>query len=574
MADDNHGKPSVLFEENDPTSARAKAPTITDATRIDLKLGEHVPEPSSGDGSDDVTTQTRPADGGDPDDDPLAIAGAVHQTMDSLPPMRPRSSAGLAPGTTVGEYTIERQCGKGAMGVVHRARHAKLGKPAAIKCIGAHLSVDKAAIARFEQEALALARLSHPNIVNVLTVGTLADRRPYFVMEWLDGESLYTRMSRARISFDEALGILDQIARGLGVAHAAGIVHRDLKPENVWLQDIGERHPVVKILDFGLAKLAEHRRSEVTQTGVMFGTGAYMSPEQCRSSRDVGPETDVYALGCIGFELLCGRLPFMFDNFAELVAAHISEAPPDPRRLTPQLGDSLAGLLLAMLAKDLDARPTLATIRSTLDTERRRFAVRDDVAEVSMAPPVAAAPIVAVSGSSPSRRGAAVLGVAAVLLGLVAVVALLGRRRAEAQGAAARSLVLPIDAGSSGSANVLRSAAAQAVVDAPVSNAGASPRDSATAPIDPSTTKEAVARHDVKRAPLAAATIATTKVARPPVFRGAVAKQPETPARTQPSVVRMPTDSEVRRPAPVDNTRPKTNKNQTFNPFTGQPSSQ
>jgi serine/threonine-protein kinase len=258
------------------------------------------------------------------------------------------------------------------MGAVYGAHHERLGRRAAIKVISPSLSRDRDAIERFEQEAKALARISHPNIVGVLNVGTLpGDGRAYFVMEWLDGESLQARLDRGAIGLGPALYILDQIARGLEAAHAAGIVHRDLKPDNVWLQHVAdEPRPIVKILDWGLAKLLQHQRTEHTAVNVMFGTAAYMSPEQCRSARDVGPATDVYALSCIGYQLLCGRLPFPYDNAAELVAAHLNEDPPRPLSLNPSIDPTLDTLLAAMVAKVLVQRPTLSRVRSVIASAR------------------------------------------------------------------------------------------------------------------------------------------------------------------------------------------------------------
>jgi serine/threonine-protein kinase len=274
----------------------------------------------------------------------------------------------LVPGTLVDSYEVEKLLGAGGMGAVYGAHHERLGRRVAIKVISPSLSRDRDAVERFEQEAHALARISHPNIVGVLGVGTLpGDGRSYYVMEYLEGESLQARLDRSALGLRLALDVIDQIARGLEAAHAAGIVHRDLKPDNVWLQRVGdEPRPIVRILDFGLAKLRQHRRSEHTATNVMFGTAAYMSPEQCRSARDVGPATDVYALGCLSYELLCGQLPFAYDNMAELVAAHHSEDAPRPRLLNPSIAPTLDELLAAMLAKDPSQRPTLARVRSVI----------------------------------------------------------------------------------------------------------------------------------------------------------------------------------------------------------------
>src|SRR5262249_16356618 len=147
----------------------------------------------------------------------------------------------LVAGTLVGEYEVEKLLGSGGMGAVYGARHERLRRKAAIKVIAPSLSVDRSAVERFEQEALALAQLSHPNIVAVLSIGTLpGDGRSYYIMEWLSGESLHDCLARGAIPLDVALDVFDQIARGLDAAHAAGIIHRDLKPDNCWLQDVGD----------------------------------------------------------------------------------------------------------------------------------------------------------------------------------------------------------------------------------------------------------------------------------------------------------------------------------------------
>jgi serine/threonine-protein kinase len=343
----------------------------------------------------------------------------------------------LVAGTLVGEFVVEKLLGTGGMGAVYGAKHERLGRRAAIKVISPSLSTNRAAVERFEQEAQALARLSHPGIVSVLGVGTLpGDGRAYYVMEWLDGQSLQDRLHTGPIDHDLALGILDQIARALDAAHAAGIVHRDFKPDNCWLQRVGtEPAPVVKILDLGLAKLAAHTRSERTAVGIMFGTAAYMSPEQCRSARDVGPETDVYALGCVAYELLCGRLPFLYDNFAELVVAHQGETPPRPRQLAPQLNATLDELLLAMLAKEPSQRPTLVQVRATIARRRSAPTIARMRPVPRIAPRVQTVPVVAARQTP--QRSRAMLGAGVVVLVVVAI--LFGARgRTEGHGVTAR----------------------------------------------------------------------------------------------------------------------------------------
>ena len=283
--------------------------------------------------------------------------------------VRRDSFVDLPPGSVVGEiYEIDAKIGAGAMGEVYAARHLRLGKRVAIKVIGPRLSEDAAAIDRFAQEARAIAQIQHPAIVAIDHVGELADGRAYFAMEYLRGESLYERLQRGRIPLLEAIRILDQMARGLEAAHAQGVVHRDLKPENTFLVHMSDEPPMVKLLDFGLAKLAAtvDRRTERTQSGVAIGTPMYMSPEQARGP-DVDHRTDIYALGIVAYELLLGQAPFPHARTApEMYAAHLHEPPPLPRSIWPEIPPQLDLALFAMLAKDPTYRPTLAQVRSVL----------------------------------------------------------------------------------------------------------------------------------------------------------------------------------------------------------------
>lgn len=282
----------------------------------------------------------------------------------------------LPPGCVVGEnYEIEARLGAGAMGEVYAARHVRLGKRVAIKVISRRLSEDTAAIERFAMEARTLAQIQHPAIVAVEHVGELPDGRAYFVMEFLRGESLFERMQRGRLPLPEALRVLDQMARGLDAAHGEGVTHRDLKPENTFLVHLPGEAPTIKLVDFGLAKLAADRsdldrRAERTQSGVAIGTPMYMSPEQARGP-DVDYRTDIYALGCVAYELLLGAPPFPHAKTApELYAAHLHEAPPLPREIWSEIDPQLDLVLFAMLAKDPKHRPTLTQFRSVIEAVR------------------------------------------------------------------------------------------------------------------------------------------------------------------------------------------------------------
>jgi serine/threonine-protein kinase len=303
----------------------------------------------------------------------LAISHEAQLTVDPPTTIVRRSNfQSLPPGTIVGEnYEIDTRLGAGAMGEVYAARHMGLGKRVAIKVIVQRLSEDEAAIGRFVTEARVLAQIQHPAIVTVEHVGELPDGRAYFVMEYLRGESLSERLSRGRVPLREALRILDQMARGLEAAHGSGVVHRDLKPDNTFLVRITGEKPAVKLLDFGLAKLATTRskiepRTERSESGIAIGTPMYMSPEQARGP-DVDHRTDIYALGCVAYELILGARPFPQARTApEIYAAHLHGSPSLPRSIWPEIPPQLDLILFAMLAKDPSKRPTLSQVRSVV----------------------------------------------------------------------------------------------------------------------------------------------------------------------------------------------------------------
>jgi len=313
-------------------------------------------------------------DSSSPFDREIATAPSRTQ-LTSDPPtklVRRDSFHELLPGSIVGDnYEIDARIGAGAMGDVYAAHHMKLGKRVAIKVIGKRLSEDAAAMERFAMEAKTLAQIQHPAIVAVEHIGELADGRAYFVMEFLQGQTLFDRLTLGRVPFNEALRILDQMARGLEAAHAEGVVHRDLKPENTFLVHLPGELPTVKLVDFGLAKLRDDRagidqRAERTQSGVAIGTPMYMSPEQARGP-DVDHRTDVYALGCVAYELLLGVPPFAHAKTTpELWAAHLNESPPLPSSIWREVPPQIDFVLFAMLAKDPAYRPTLAQLRSVI----------------------------------------------------------------------------------------------------------------------------------------------------------------------------------------------------------------
>jgi serine/threonine-protein kinase len=327
---------------------------------------------------------------------PYAATAAAGSDDTIPPPTKPRE---LARGTRVGEYEVESKIGEGAMGEVYRAVHPTIGKRVAIKVMTPRLFDEPESMKRFIAEARAVAAIRHPGIVDVFGFGRLPDNRTYLVMEWLDGSTLGERLQHGTVERDEAIDMLRQIARALEAAHGKGIVHRDLKPDNVFIHHIEDEKPQCKLLDFGLAKVTTKDDQQVarTRTGQLLGTPLYMSPEQCKS-KGVDHRTDIYALGCMAYELLCGRVPFDADNAAELISAHLVAEPPKPTKLNPDLTPELETLLLQMLAKDKNQRPTLAEVRRTLSS----VLSRPSEAMMAMNPPTGPVPRVMPTGSEPA----------------------------------------------------------------------------------------------------------------------------------------------------------------------------
>ena len=267
----------------------------------------------------------------------------------------------IAVGSRVGGYTVMRLLGQGGMGQVFLAEHPRIARRVAVKVLLPELSANESVVERFFIEARATSLIKHPGIVEVLDCDVL-DNQAYIVMEFLEGESLAGYLARVGSLGGDlgfALAVVGQVAEAVGAAHASDIIHRDLKPDNIFLCASSRTPRVVpKVLDFGIAKLAVQGASGQTRTGMLMGTPAYMSPEQCRGgSKTVDGRSDIYALGCIFYELLCCQPPFVRDGAGELIVAHVAEAPDDPRTRVPSLPPAIATLVLRMLGKNPPDRP-------------------------------------------------------------------------------------------------------------------------------------------------------------------------------------------------------------------------
>lgn len=305
----------------------------------------------------------------------------------------------------IGHYRIVEEMGRGGMGVVYKAYEESLSRFVAIKVLGEHLTQDPQFVKRFQREAQAAARISHPNIVPIYYVGEDADRH-YFAMEYLTGGSLESELrKRGRVEPLRAAKWMLETARGLTAAHAEGLIHRDIKPANLML----DREGHVKIGDFGLAK-ATTQSTRLTGTGLFLGSPGYLSPEQCRGE-ELDGRSDIYSLGVTFYELLSGQIPFSGDSPAAMVLSIIQSEPPAIEDLNPHVDPELRRILGRMIAKDRGAR--IASARELVQELKSYVstAERGNLADTIVAVPTRVhgdaglAPTVV--GSAPTQRAEA-----------------------------------------------------------------------------------------------------------------------------------------------------------------------
>ncbi len=265
-------------------------------------------------------------------------------------------------------YTLDGEIGRGGMGVVFKARDERLKRQVAVKVLPPELAFREEIRLRFVREAETAARLSHPHIVPIHSVGEGPDGLVYFVMAYVDGESLAAKLKRrGRLPSDEARRVMQETADALGAAHALGIIHRDVKPDNILLE--GSRGRVV-VTDFGIAKALSSTTggATLTGTGVAIGTPHYMSPEQAAGDREMDGRSDIYSLGVVAYQMLVGELPFHAPTVPGILMKHITERAPMITDKRPELPEDLAACVMRSLEKDPEDRwPTADALRRALE---------------------------------------------------------------------------------------------------------------------------------------------------------------------------------------------------------------
>ena len=270
-----------------------------------------------------------------------------------------------------GKYELIRILGEGGMGAVYEARHRLIGRRLAVKFLHSHYVTSEEVLTRFQREAQAAAQIGHENIIDVTDMGQTPEGAPFLVMEYLDGVDLRDLLAEAGIlPLEQAAHIMTQALSALQSAHDAGIIHRDLKPENIYLIEKSDRKEYVKLLDFGISKfktMEGEGAKALTQTGTVLGTPYYMSPEQARGDQNIGPKSDVYAMGVILFQMLTGKLPFDAPNYNALLIKILTEDPPDPLSLNPELPvDIVDTIKIAMARETVDRFQDCSEFRQRL----------------------------------------------------------------------------------------------------------------------------------------------------------------------------------------------------------------
>ncbi|MBK7776653.1 MAG: serine/threonine protein kinase [Sandaracinaceae bacterium] len=389
------------------------------------------------------------------------------QPTQQLPDEKQENVDPLLGSVVDGRYRVDRVLGEGGMGVVYAAMHVTLGKRVALKVLRGEMARDDEVVKRFVQEAQASSSIGHANIIDITDFGRLPDGTSYFVMEYLEGQSLTQLIEQGgSMGGDEALGIIEQVASALSAAHGRGIIHRDLKPDNIFLVKRGHQNHFVKVLDFGIAKVGG-ANSKLTKTGMVFGTPYYMSPEQA-AGQTIDARTDIYALGIIMYEMFTGQVPFDGDTFMGILSKHMFEAPVPPRERVAAAQLPAEPIILRCLAKRPEDRyPSMDALIGDLRSV-------DSIAPVAIGKSASQAPPRNVAGKIHTPAGrirqAAATGATGsgagtgrwVVLGIVMVLLLLG-----GVAGAAMALMQPRDEAAGAMAEVPRVTSVAAPDSAP-----------------------------------------------------------------------------------------------------------
>ena len=333
-------------------------------------------------------------------------AGEVKPLTQSAAPVYVPPTDPLLNQVLAGRYLIKKKLGEGGMGAVYLSQHTILEKAVALKILHGEFARKPDLVERFMQEARAASRIRHENVIDISDFGSTPDGMVFFAMELLQGHDLHEEIARARLAktrlpWERSRKIFLQICSALAAAHAQGIVHRDLKPENIYLVEWLGHKDFVKLLDFGIAKLTEASEGDrkLTRTGMLFGTPEYMSPEQARGE-NVDHRVDVYAMGCILFQLVTGKVPFEAENFMGILSLHLTEPPPpiDPSVLVeigapPELEFIIQKALAKSRAERWETIDEMANAIRALHGEDAQPVLEPRVPRVQSAAPRTGAPV-------------------------------------------------------------------------------------------------------------------------------------------------------------------------------------
>jgi eukaryotic-like serine/threonine-protein kinase len=316
-----------------------------------------------------------------------------------------RAQSELLIGQTLeGRYHLLEHIGSGGMSSVYRACQLNVGRDVAVKILNSILLTNPNAATRFEVEARVISRLHHPNTLKLIDYGKLPDGRPFLVTEFLVGSTLECRIARRPLDPIWVLMIIRQICDAMAEAHDQQIVHRDLKPGNIFLERVGGEE-IVRVLDFGIAKLGDKDTTKITASGAVCGTPCYMSPEQAAGD-PLDPRSDLYSLGVIAYECLAGSPPFFAPEPAGILLMHLTEPPVPLSEIMPQIDHGITSLVMQLLEKDPGARPQSARdVRARIDRLLSNVSARRESSSDS------------VERRAPLRRASPVLTLATTVAG-------------------------------------------------------------------------------------------------------------------------------------------------------------